>query len=78
MKFSWEDNSYRSLIFLPVTCGICAFVILKDGVCDSGEETDQSLKQLVKRRLARLLHVPQLVMVCVMHLFSSHIAWANQ
>ena len=53
-------------------------MILKDGVCDSGEETDQSLKQLVKRRLARLLHVPQLVMVCVMYLYSSHIAWENQ
>ena len=46
---------YFDTYFFMTSSGIYAVVILKDGESDSGEETAQSLKQLVKRRLAPLL-----------------------
>ena len=39
---------FDTIVFFLTSSGIYAVVILKDGESDSGEETAQSLKQLVK------------------------------
>ena len=68
---------FDTIVFFLTSSGIYAVVILKDGESDSGEETAQSLKQLVKEDW--LLCCPSACyMVCVMYLYLSQVAWANQ
>ena len=62
-----------TIVFFLTSSGIYAVVILKDGESDSGEETEA-----VSEKKIGSFAVPQLVMVCVMYLYLSHVAWADQ
>ena len=42
---------YVTIVFFLTSSGVCAVVILKYGVSDSGEEIAHSLKQLLKTKI---------------------------